>query len=559
MGKIVKKDQPCVGETCESSDGMQVYEKGDAYCFSCRKFFTAAQVGEGTEAMEDEFKKVDTTVSPNNIKVTRTGMLEEIKTYPVRGFVERKIKRIIAAHYGVHITYGQDGKIDTHYYPYKDGYKVRELPKKFSWLGKSGGIFGQELFQPGGKRLIICEGEIDTLAMAQANYDRYQKFYPVIGLSSSAAVDELLKERDWIRSFKEVIICFDEDEAGEKAKEKAIKIVGIDKAKLAKLPRNDACEVLIEDGAETLLHCIWDAAPYIPPGIIGKEELWESLVEYNNKPSMPYPACIGGLNDKLKGMRDGEIALFVSGTGSGKSTMMREIMMHILQTTDEKIGVVSLEESPAETARKLSGMQLNRNPAHEEISLEDLKPGFDKVFGDDRVILLNHGLELGDNSIMDKLEYMCLSGCKKLFIDHITILVSEGVNRHEGNEAQDRIMNEFVRLTKRHNVWIGLVSHLRKVSTGAKSFEEGEMPTLDDIRGSGSVKQISSDVIGFSRNLVANAEIERNTIRQCVLKSRFTGLTGFVKSSIYNHETGRLKQADVEFEYVSEYEKLEKD
>jgi len=198
-------------------------------------------------------------------------------------------------------------------------------------------------------------------------------------------------------------------------------------------------------------------------------------------------------------------------------------------------------------------MVLNRNPAKDEIPILELKEGFDKVFGDDRVIVLDHQGSMSDNSIVDKLEYMALMGCKYLFIDHITILVSEGVENLTGNEAQDKVMNDLLRIVKRHPVWIGLVSHLRKAPGGSKSFEEGKLPSLDDIRGSGSIKQISFDVISFARHLTATSEKERNSIKMRILKSRYSGLTGVVRGACYNYETGRLigLTEDVNEDFVS--------
>ena len=224
--------------------------------------------------------------------------------------------------------------------------------------------------------------------------------------------------------------------------------------------------------------------------------------------------------------------------------MMREVGLHILDNSEDKIGIISLEESPAETSRKFAGMAISRNPALEEIELDDLKVGFDKVFGDDKVILLDHQGSIKDASIIDQLEYMCLMGCKYLFIDHITILVSEGANDLTGNEAIDKIMNDLLRLVKRHNVWIGLVSHLRKAPNGTKSFEEGKLPSVDDIRGSGSIKQVSFDIIAFARDMTSENEETRNTIMMSVLKSRTIGKTGPVPGAKYNETTGRLKKIE---------------
>ena len=552
MGKVVKKNQPCLNPECGSHDARQIYEDGTSFCFSCQKFFPKGaeetQEGEGSGFRKEETKVVRKPPPglPSSLRksVPKSLSIEEILELPSRGFRERKITKEVAEFFGVKVSYDSAGNIDTHYYPYSDNkaWKIRALPKTFSWIGKSIALFGRNKFNGAGKRLIIVEGEIDAMSIAQASLEKYGKIYPVVALSSSVmAHKSILEDRDWVRSFAEVVLCLDNDEAGEKATKEAIKVIGVDKVKIAKLPLKDPNEVLLAEGGNRLLQCIFDAAPYIPAGIVGKEALWTALEAYNAATGHPYPACMAGVNTKLKAKRGGEITLFISGTGSGKSTLLREIALDILQTTEDKIGIVSLEESPAETARKFAGMAINRNPAKEEIPLEELKVGFDQVFGDDRVIVLDHQGSMNDTSIVDQLEYMCLVGCKFLFVDHITIMTSEGVDNLTGNEAQDKVMNDLLRLVKRYpEVWVGLVSHLRKAPGNGKSFEEGKLPSIDDIKGSGSIKQISFDIISFARDLTASDEKVRNTIKMRVLKSRYTGLTGAVPGAQYSWDTGRL-------------------
>lgn len=538
MGNIAIRNQPCL--KCTSSDARQIYEGGDSFCFSCSTYFKPESQGHVMETSKD--KKTIT----NSVKIE----LEEIEQLASAAISDRKISKQVCEFYGVKFAYNPNGEISTHYYPYKDngkvGYKKRVLPKTFNFIGDSPGLFGKELFAGGGKRLIIAEGEIDALSIAQASFERYGKFYPVIGLPSATGTSKLLEHRDWIRSFQEVVLCLDADTAGQDATQKAIKIVGIEKAKIVKLPNNckDANEVLVKIGPEKLMQIVWDAELWQPANIVDKDKLWELLSSYNSIESVPYPPCLAGVNTKIKGMRPGEITLFISGTGSGKSTILREIGIHIIETTNDKIGIISLEESPAETARKLSGMAIQRNPAFEEIPLEDLKIGFDRIFGTDRVVVLDHQGSIKDSTLVDQLEYMALIGCKYLFIDHITILVSEGADGLTGNEAIDKVMNDLLRLTKKFPIWIGLVSHLRKTSNSGRSFEEGKLPSIDDIRGSGSIKQISHDIISFARNLTAEDEVERNSIQMRILKSRYTGLTGSVPGAYYTIKTGRLGGLD---------------
>ena len=102
------------------------------------------------------------------------------------------------------------------------------------------------------------------------------------------------------------------------------------------------------------------------------------------------------------------------------------------------------------------------------------------------------------------------------------------------------MMSDLLKIVKKHNVWLGLISHLRKSPGGGKSFEEGNLASIDDIKGSGSIKQISFDIIAFARNLVSENPNERNTIKFRVLKSRFTGLTGTAGAATYDGDTGRL-------------------
>jgi len=465
--------------------------------------------------------------------------------YAIRGFKERGIYKQVAEHYDVKVSYDLDGEIDAHYYPYhKDnevtGYKTRTLPKTFGSIGKVQGLFGQHLYN-GGKRLVITEGEPDAMAVQSAWFKRYKTFYPVVSIRSSTTLKDLIEERDWIRGFDEVILWFDGDASGQEAVKEAARIIGYDKVKIAKSVEKDANDLWVKD-PDQVLKTIYDSQDYTPAGILNKEDLWERLIAYNEMESVPYPDFMVGLNAKLKGMRFGEITLWTSGTGSGKSTLLREIAVHLLQTTDDKIGIVSLEESPEEYARKMAGMVLNRNPAKDEIPIEELKVGYDQVFGSNRVLPLDHQGSISDGSIMDHLEYMALSGAKYIFVDHITILASEGADGLTGNEAIDKIMNDLLRLAKKHNVWIGLISHLRKTDNKGKSFEEGKLPSMDDIRGSGSIKQISMDIIAFSRDVGAADEQVRNTIRTKVLKCRYTGLTGPSGALHYNFDTGRLAE-----------------
>jgi twinkle protein len=528
--QVDTKGYPC---RCGSSDARKKYRDNRSFCFACHKTFDL----DGNPLEAKNFDSMPDGLTPAMIK---SDMIS-------RGFRERGITKTITTFFGVKVGYNSEGEIDTHYYPYDGGecYKSRELPKQFSWIKEKGkksseSLFGKELFNGGGKRIVITEGEIDAMTVAQAYLLKYKKIYPVVGMSSAMMTRSLINSREWLRSFEEIILCLDNDEAGETATNEAVRILGVDKVKIAKLPLKDPNKVFLEKSPEDLLSCIYNAARHIPSGIITKDEIWSRLANAVDTPVIPYPNCLGGLNDSLQGMRFHDIVLIVSGTGCGKSTVVREIELHLRETTEHRIGVIHLEETPEKCAVKLSSMYLNVNPANVKLELDQIKPAFDYLFEDDRLIVLDHQGSMKDGSIIDKLEYMCLMGCKFIALDHLTILVSEGVEGEKGNEGQDRIMSDLLKLVLKYELCIILIAHLRKTSNMQKAFESGEMPTLDDIKGSGALKQIPMDIIGLARD-TTSGEIEvRNSVRISILKARETGNTGPTRGTFFDKETGRL-------------------
>jgi len=159
--------------------------------------------------------------------------------------------------------------------------------------------------------------------------------------------------------------------------------------------------------------------------------------------------------------------------------------------------------------------------------------------------LLDHQGSVSDNSLMEKIEFMAASGCKFIYLDHITLAVSEVDG--SVNESMDKLMSDLLKCCKKFDVWIGVVSHLRKTGGGTKTFEEGANITEDALKGSGSLKQIAFQIIGFSRNKYEEDEFERQRVKISVLKNRFTGFTGPAGHARFDSDTGRLTNVPVEF------------
>jgi len=85
-----------------------------------------------------------------------------------------------------------------------------------------------------------------------------------------------------------------------------------------------------------------------------------------------------------------------------------------------------------------------------------------------------------------------------------------------------------------------LVSHLKR--TTGTAHEDGGKISLQDLRGSQSIAQLSDIVIGMERHQQHEDVDIRNTTTVRVLKNRYTGQTGPACWLRYDIDTGRMTE-----------------
>ena len=126
-------------------------------------------------------------------------------------------------------------------------------------------------------------------------------------------------------------------------------------------------------------------------------------------------------------------------------------------------------------------------------------------------------------------------GCDFVILDHLSLVFSGQANDNE-RLAIDNAMTELASFCNESGAGIIVIVHLsRNKSKG--SFNEGAHISLNDLRGSAALEQLSWNVIGLERDQ-QNENNDLATIR--ILKSRENGWTGVADTCQYNMETGRL-------------------
>ena len=518
-------------DDCGSSDAKAVYSSGTTYCFSCAKHsFTEA---------------IESSNSFNKGLAMQDYTPTFIESVPLIRCINKQT--LSKFNYGIsngkHITYYFDelGSIVAEKYRTKD--------KGFSWVGnaKKASLFGQNLWKPNKKiSLTVTEGEIDAMSISQIQLNKY----PVVSVpnGAAAATKDIKKSLEWILGFKELVICFDNDKVGQEAALSVAKLFPPKFVRIAVLPKKDANEMLANGLITDLSNALRDAKPFTPDGILTGNTIIDRLMEEKDITSYPFPDFMSGTNEKTLGIRMGELDTFTSSTGSGKTTLIKQLQHHYLNSTEMNQAIIHLEEPLEHTAKDLVGIdmdirvQLNKNIDKKDY-IECAKTLFNRVDdqGNNRLCLYDSFGSIDTEDLYNKIRFM-VNGldCKIIWLDHLSILVSGLGQAGDERRAIDAIMHGLKSLTIELGCYIGLVVHLN--NNTQTPFEEGAIPTINNLRGSGGIKQLSNQVYAFSRNQMAETIKERNTSTFTVLKSRFTGNTGNSDTFFYNNITGKLEK-----------------
>lgn len=516
---------------CGSSDANAVYDSGTAYCFSCGNF----------SVIDGEPRSFERGNSFRS-----SGMRDEF----ILGEYNRLNKRHISAEtckkygYGMGVDrQGNNVQVANYYDSSRQlvGQKVRYPDKTFKVIGKVNALFGQQLFRDNSKKLIITEGEIDALSVAEA----YGCKYPVVSIANGAqsAYKNIKNNLEFVQTFEEVVLWFDDDEPGQKAVEQVAELFKPGQLKVVQQTGyKDANELLVAKGKSAVLSATYEAREVRIDGIINGCDLWDLVAEEENFATYDYP--FPKMNEKLKGLRKGELVTFTAGSGVGKSTIVKEITYDLAVKQELKVGYIALEENVKRSALGFMGIYLNRPLFFDyaSVTMEQKKEAFDNTLGTERIYLYDHFGSMDEENLIRKMRLLILqNNVDFIILDHISIVVSGMDANGDERKAIDILMTKLRSLAEETQAGIIIISHLRRLQ-GDKGHEDGAQISLSQLRGSGAIAQLSDAVIGVERNL--QAEDGNNKISLRVLKNRFAGDVGVADTLLYDKATGRIIEAD---------------
>lgn len=542
---IVKAHTAC--PDCGSHDALAVYADGHTFCFSCNTYTAGDKKTKGNQQKKQQEKSY-------NIEGSYGAVPAEAQE--IIGLTKRKISIEACSRYSYGVAKRNNKNVQVANYLGTDGsligQKIRYPDKTFETIGKIGErFFGQHLFA-GGERLIITEGEIDCLSVAQAlNYK-----VPVVSLPAGckSAHKVIAAQIEWLAKFDKIVLAYDMDKPGRDAVKASVDMLPPGKAYVAILPRKDANECLQAGEGGVIVDAVYNAQQVRPDGIVCGEELLAKLTdpgEADYPAAYPWPEI--GLNDMTEGgLHKRTLTVVTAGTGIGKSTFCRQLAHYVGLVDDCKVGMIFLEESVRRTALGLLSvhmqkpLDLNAFLTEDEKKKKELMTAYNDVLAGGRFVFYDHFGSMDVQTLYNRIRYMAKAeGCDYIILDHITMVIS-GLDVRDERRALDMVMTQLRTLVDELGIGLIVVSHLSR-QDGAPA-EEGGRVTMAALRGSHAIAQLADYVIALERNQQAEDEDEARLVTVRLLKTRnkMGGGTGIAGQLVFNRSTCCLEAATQE-------------
>lgn len=552
MGQVVKRERcpKCAEQGGDrSGDNMAVYDDGGKHCYVCKYHVHPDGRKGGYKSKED------------NVVSLVEGGLDFYKN----GLTYRRLHDVpehICKKYGVKVSIDEiSGTINEAYYPYYDidgnlvACKVRKLAtKEFRWIGnpKKASLFGIQTVPNKGQMIQIQEGEKDVLAAAYM-YEQKGKNYSVVGIKDGANESNkpdsgILQALDKLSNFKAVVLAFDNDKVGQHTQKVNAEVISCSiPVRLFQYPEGikDAGEMNEQHMHEEFFNLLARAKEFTPEAIYsGSDISLESLLQPLSKGvEIPFQ----GLQKKLQGLRKGELTTITASSGAGKSTLARELSCH-LNKQGYTTANIFLEEGIEKTAQALIALdnnvplpRLRTEPGI--ITPEAYKNSYDNLIANGRTFFYKHFGSMASETLLNKMRYFARAcHVDYIFLDHLSMVISGSEEGNDERKLLDKICTDLAKFCTETGVGVIMVCHLRKKGVGEKSASEGGIITLDDLRGSGGIAQLSFNVISAIRDTTAEEAEVANVVQLWVLKNREFGYTGSAGKVCFNPQTGRLEE-----------------
>ena len=369
--------------------------------------------------------------------------------------------------------------------------------------GSKGGKSKSTLFNvdslTGNETVYIVEGEEDCMVLSQSGF---QNVVSVPNGAQSCVGDFL----DAVEPFEDIVICFDEDEAGRTGAAKLASALGEARCRIVNLPEgilvgeNGGTAKDITDFAKAgklkeALERIENAEGETPESIrhISSfvDEFKDSFI--NGPRDRGATTGFPSLDGLIGGRRPGEITVISGNTGSGKSTFCLNTALNIA-ATGEAVLLGSFEQTIPAIMRKMAQMvsgrwwSMREDDLGQVMSMDDLDQVV-KVFSEIPLYVINVFGQMNTDEFTECVKFARRRlKVKTVILDHIHFMLKHDRADSERIEI-DNTMLTLKQMTIERDLSCYVVAHPRKKQ------DENPVISIEDFRGSSFISQVADNVL----------------------------------------------------------------
>lgn len=514
--------------------------------------------------------------------------LEDVLKYPFVAAEDRGVRKETCKKFGIRAALSEsDGEtVEAYYFPSYNaknkivGFMKQDITKgkdeKGHWtaigsVAIGNKLFGQDVAEAVPRKrnsLVITEGQWDAVSCYQAMVDNVkgtkyaglEPFVVSIPLGTANAVEAILHNETFAKSFDALCLFFDNDHATPAELKKGIvkgheaceavanAFVGSGIPLMTITPDEDykdASDYLQADKSEELAKLVqFGKRVFSAEKIVRGDQIQvEDLMEAQQAGVMV--DCFPKLMQKINGMRSKELTMLLAPSNVGKSTVC-SILAHSFIKANQKLGMIFLEEGNKETFQRLIASELKvnylkfkRNPLS-VATAEAISAAYEGI--KNNLVLVDHFGSMPTSSLMSKIKQMVLvEGCKYIILDHISAVIS-GLDIDNERKQLDMVLTELAAFCAANEVHIIVVSHINRTNANqfiAPKGKEGEAfwvnVTKESARGSSSLEQFSWNILALEPEVLP--DYSRGRVRLKVLKTRFGDSLGIADVFTLDPET----------------------
>ena len=367
------------------------------------------------------------------------------------------------------------------------------------------------------KPLVICEGEFDALSLIEAGYKN-----SVSVPTGCKSTEWITTNWTWLEQFEEVILWYDNDEAG---KEGVKEVFNRLPNKVVKVVYSDICndinELLFKYGKLAVLKQLEKASIPLVDGVKSTKQ----ISNFNIYEAETIQLGINKIDDNIIGLPLGSLNVITGRTGEGKSTILNQFFIGESIRQGYKVFLFSgeLTESNAKgwlldtLANKEDLLEFTSKKGYKYKKLSSIAVSRIDDFLEDKFYLYTEE-DYSINAIISKMEIMAKRyGVKVFCIDNL--MVTENDEKEELRN-QTEIVKKLKSFAKKYNCIVHLVAHPRKAQNGQMGLDKS------DISGSANITNLA-DYVMIVQRIYEEDGTDKHT-ELTINKDRYMGCNGKV-------------------------------